>query len=619
MKCSLFHFFGGAVLALGFSFATPVFAQENVVYPDAMLKTINCGDPAGHYVLTTNVTTVGKHDKSTVVMGNTVTRNVGGVMDPSHVWGAVNCQDTEPLENNRVFITGGAVTYNVIGAIHLLDSNGNASVRNNQVTISAGEKGWVSGGYARSVGSASASNNNVTISGGSVFSIAGGIAEGDSSRGSSSTASGNTVTITGGNIQGNIYGGGAFSSGTSTASNNAVTIRGTPTFADIDIVGGVWGGYEDTSLTSIGNTLNLHTAGLAVGMIGAFQKLNFYLPSSLAASGTMLTVREAYFGNNAAISVALEGAGPSLQEGRKFNLIKASTMSGTFQPPSPCTIGSYACTVAKDGNNLVLTVGASTTIPSPPPPPTYGPTREYSGQWASANGEDAWGLSVLMSFPNNSRYIFVPWYTYDSDGNASWYIFQGDSWSVNDTITAAVRRYKGSPWGALPYNNSAVSYDEVGTATLTFMSATKAKFKYNIGGVQREIDLDRLEGAPATPGKYTGQWAKADEDAWGLSVLMTFPTNPKYIFVPWYTYDSTGKASWYIFQTDVWSGESVTATVRRYKGPAWGTHETGYDNSKISFEEVGTATLTFTSTTKAKFKYNVEGAAEREIDLVKLE
>jgi hypothetical protein len=282
-------------------------------------------------------------------------------------------------------------------------------------------------------------------------------------------------------------------------------------------------------------------------------------------------------------------------------------------PPQTSNNASCYFSLSLVYDSIKQYLGASNSSPNPS---VFGPTREYSGQWVKAD-EDAWGLSVLMSFPGNSRYIFVPWYTYDSSGEASWYIFQGDSWSANDTITATVHRYKGSPWGTMPYNNNTVSYEDVGTATLTFTSATKAKFKYNIEGVQREINLDRLEGAPATPGKYTGQWAKTDEDAWGLSVLMTFPTNPNYIFVPWYTYDKTGKAVWYIFQSDVWSGESVTATVRRYKGPAWGTHEAGYNN-RVSWSEVGTATLTFTSTTRAKFKYNVEGAA-REIDLVKLE
>ncbi|MDR0770491.1 MAG: hypothetical protein LBE75_04760 [Burkholderiales bacterium] len=126
-----------------------------------------------------------------------------------------------------------------------------------------------------------------------------------------------------------------------------------------------------------------------------------------------------------------------------------------------------------------------------PTPPVFGPTREYTGPWYNPS-EDNWGLTVLMNF-TNSRYIFVPWYTYDSSGKASWYIFQGDVWSANDTFSADVYRYSGSPWGVMPYNNSRVSFNKVGTAKLTFTSATKAQFEYNVEGSSRTVTLTKIE------------------------------------------------------------------------------------------------------------------------------
>ncbi|MDR2710351.1 MAG: hypothetical protein LBB65_03290, partial [Burkholderiales bacterium] len=53
--------------------------------------------------------------------------------------------------------------------------------------------------------------------------------------------------------------------------------------------------------------------------------------------------------------------------------------------------------------------------PTAAPVTQYGPTRVYTGQWANAN-ESGWGLTVIMGFPNDAKYIFVPWYTYDSNG-----------------------------------------------------------------------------------------------------------------------------------------------------------------------------------------------------------
>jgi hypothetical protein len=121
-----------------------------------------------------------------------------------------------------------------------------------------------------------------------------------------------------------------------------------------------------------------------------------------------------------------------------------------------------------------------------------GPTRQYTGQWIKAD-EDAWGLTVLMNFPGDSRYIFVPWYTYDSSGKASWYIFQGNVWSVNDKISADVYRYTGPAWGVMPYDNNRIAKNKAGTATLTFTSATAAQFQYNVEGASRTINLTKFE------------------------------------------------------------------------------------------------------------------------------
>jgi hypothetical protein len=98
---------------------------------------------------------------------------------------------------------------------------------------------------------------------------------------------------------------------------------------------------------------------------------------------------------------------------------------------------------------------------------------------------------------SNQRYIFVPWYTYDSSGNAAWYLFQGPAadygdWTANDTFEANVYRYKGSPWHNMPWNNNSFSGTKVGTAKLTFTSATKATFVYDIGGARRTITLDKI-------------------------------------------------------------------------------------------------------------------------------
>jgi len=94
-------------------------------------------------------------------------------------------------------------------------------------------------------------------------------------------------------------------------------------------------------------------------------------------------------------------------------------------------------------------------------------------------------------------------------------------------------------------------------------------------------------------------------------------------FVPWYTYDASGKPQWYLFQGDA-SGANmnvISAPVCRYHGPAWGVFP--YDNSQTedgsTYTATGSATLTFTDQTHAVFQYsNVDGAS-RTVNLVKIQ
>jgi hypothetical protein len=127
---------------------------------------------------------------------------------------------------------------------------------------------------------------------------------------------------------------------------------------------------------------------------------------------------------------------------------------------------------------------------SPDTPVTPGPTRDHTGQWANAS-ETGWGLTVLQNFAN-AKYIFVPWYTYDKTGKNAWYLFQGDTWMANDVFSADVYSYSGPPFGPT-YNSNQFGGDVVGTAKLTFNSATSARFEYTVDGISRSMNLIKLE------------------------------------------------------------------------------------------------------------------------------
>ncbi|MDR2243834.1 MAG: carbohydrate-binding domain-containing protein [Burkholderiales bacterium] len=504
---SLFHLLSGVVLALVFSFPAPVGAQETIAYPDDFPPlTLQTVDSAAD-----SLAPAGSSDgKSVSLSGNSITVNSGASVS-GRVYGAINLNDSEIVSDNRVLINGVVVGRAAYGGYHYFATGNIATVGNivtvsngtvndvyggevvipsgtgtsadNNVTINDGTVNWsIRGGAAWSnFGAVTATGNSVTINSGTVYGdVCGGVAW---STFVTAIASGNSVTINGGTVNGNVSGGEAI--GIGTAANNTVTIRGAPTFGADTVL---YGGRLPSGGVSTGNTLNLHSANLTVGEVDSFQRLNFYLPATLTSGGTMLTIvgspgitSGAVNITGVAVSVALDGTGFSLRTGDRFILIDARELRGNFQPTSG-VLGGYACTVTKEGNQLVLVIGDLQS----------GPTREYTGQWHKVD-EDAWGLSVLQNFPGQPRYIFVPWFTYDRSGNAAWYIFQGDDWSGVDTISADVYRYTGPTWGVTPYDNDRVTNTKVGTAKLTFTSATTARFEYDVDGSSRAIDLRKLE------------------------------------------------------------------------------------------------------------------------------
>lgn len=118
---------------------------------------------------------------------------------------------------------------------------------------------------------------------------------------------------------------------------------------------------------------------------------------------------------------------------------------------------------------------------------TAGPTRDYTGNWF-VPAEPGWGIQVFP-FPGQ---IFVLFFVYDSAGRPAWYRMQG-AWSGVDTASLALERPTlAGAWGN-SFNPAAVSFSPVGSATLSFTSATQATLQFNDGAANRTVTLSRLQ------------------------------------------------------------------------------------------------------------------------------
>jgi hypothetical protein len=124
-----------------------------------------------------------------------------------------------------------------------------------------------------------------------------------------------------------------------------------------------------------GNTLNLKTAGLTVGKLANFQYLNFYLPTTLAAGDTMLTVNDrAYLVSDgdvpSVINVGINGASSALDVGESVTLIHAQggLITGAGLNGTATGVGmqgvtlEYVFGISAVGNELIATVQSAPTV-----------------------------------------------------------------------------------------------------------------------------------------------------------------------------------------------------------------------------------------------------------------
>ena len=92
--------------------------------------------------------------------------------------------------------------------------------------------------------------------------------------------------------------------------------------------------------------------------------------------------------------------------------------------------------------------------------------------WAGA-AQDGWGVSITQQL----RSLFAAWYTYDQNGNVTWYTLPGGAWSGN-TYSGVLATATSSPWLGGTYNPAAFTPAAMGTVSFTFSNANNAVMSY---------------------------------------------------------------------------------------------------------------------------------------------
>jgi hypothetical protein len=101
------------------------------------------------------------------------------------------------------------------------------------------------------------------------------------------------------------------------------------------------------------------------------------------------------------------------------------------------------------------------------------PGLQVGDMWWGGDAQNGWGVSITQQ----QRTLFAAWYTYDQNGNTTWYTLPGGAWNGN-TYSGKLYTATSSPWLGVAYNPNAFAAQEVGTISFAFSSATAATMTY---------------------------------------------------------------------------------------------------------------------------------------------
>ena len=143
----------------------------------------------------------------------------------------------------------------------------------------------------------------------------------------------------------------------------------------------------------------------------------------------------------------------------------------------------------------------------------------------------------------------------------------------------------------------------VGTATLTFASSSQARLDFTINGVAVEKRITRQIYGPPEPLPVHGDlWWNENEPGWGIAINEQGRT----IFATWYVYDAQGNPQWLVMPGGTWSGNAYTGNVYSTRGPP---PAATFDPARVERRIVGTATLTFASSSQARLDFTINGVS----------
>jgi hypothetical protein len=236
-----------------------------------------------------------------------------------------------------------------------------------------------------------------------------------------------------------------------------------------------------------------------------------------------------------------------------------------------------------------------------------GPAIDYSDMWWAGMTENGWGLSIAQK----AKIQFNAFYVYDNTGKPVWTVMPGGQWNADFTVFTGLL-YQ-------PTSSSFTNYDvrefkpgaSVGSATLTFTSATNATFSYTINGVtaSKQIVRQPFGTTDNQPRIIVNDlwWAGDKENGWGINIAQQART----LFMVWYTYGLDGKTTWMTVPGGKWSGTTFTGDIYNTTSSPW--LGVAYDATRFSVNKIGKMVVDFEDANKAIMTTTINGVTQTKV------
>ena len=229
---------------------------------------------------------------------------------------------------------------------------------------------------------------------------------------------------------------------------------------------------------------------------------------------------------------------------------------------------------------------------------------DYTDMWWAGSSENGWGMSVTQHGPIQFNVIFA----YDATGRALWYVMPGGSFNTAGTVfTGSLYLPTSSPFNAYDKSKFVIG-PAVGSATITYTSNNTATLAYIINGISASKSIQRQVFAFETTGANLRindlWWATVAEDGWGVNITQ----QGRVLFPIWYTYDGTGKATFFTGQGGSWNGTVWSGTIYAHSSAAW--LGVPYNGSQFTATNVGSISIDFSDASTATMTTNVSGIVQ---------